>query len=243
MSECFIWELLDGQHKLAQIFRLLFSTPSWWYCAPAEYEERDIVEYYLPRDPQWLRVDLPCHIARMHRIALALLREPFMADEAVAMALMQTERVPYVPDNLGAYLDCAVRSAAFDILRHRQRNVRLVSLDDIFSHYEISCDFPSPEEEAWCAERSEILHSAIVQLSAVEQQAVELHYFEDLSIRETASALGVTVFSAQNILSRSRKKLFNALAPKMICQRSGRARVAAEQRSIDARLSHDERGL
>src|SRR5712671_2561372 len=115
MIEYFLWQQLEGMRQLGAIFGPLFgSRMPWWYSEYAERREPGEPLYLLPRDPVWLRFELPRHIERGHRIAKAILRDPFDADEAVARALISTEAVPYLPENFGAYFDRAVRNAAFD---------------------------------------------------------------------------------------------------------------------------------
>jgi len=215
--EYFLWQQFDGMRQLGTIFGPLFRARiPWWYCEYAKRREPGEPLYLLPRDPVWLRFELPRHIERGHRIAKAILRDPFDADEAVARALIRTEAVPYVPENFGAYFDRAVRNAAIDIGRHRTCQPPTVSIDDLCTHFDLYYEGADPEEEAVAAETAAVLRDAVAQLTPVEQEVIKLHYFEGLSIRETAEALGETVIINQTILARARRKLFRILAPKLL---------------------------
>jgi len=203
--------------QLGAIFGPLLEarTPAWWRYEYDRGVEQQGPLHLLPRDPVWLRVELPRHIERGQRIANAILVNPAEADEAVADALIRTEGVPYVPQNFGAYFDRAVRNAAFDILRRRGRRPALVSLDALATQFDFYYPSPGPEDEAIAEEAAAMVRRAVEQLTAVEQAAVRLHYIEGLSIRESAIVLGRTRFDTQNILVRARRKLFRALAPQV----------------------------
>lgn len=154
-------------------------------------------------------------MTRGRRIANAILLDPFEADEAVANALIQTERVPYVPENFGAYFDQVVRHAACDIQRRHSRQPPMASLDDIALHFDLYYDSPSPEEELIGGETGQMVRSALAELAPEEQNAVILHHVEGLSIPETARVLGLTVYRTQNVLVRARRKLREILAPRL----------------------------
>jgi hypothetical protein len=95
MIEYFLWQQFEGMCQLGAIFGPLFGarTP-WWYYECAERREPGEPLYLLPRESVWLRFELPRHIERGHRIAKAILRDPFDADEAAPVgAACQTPRV------------------------------------------------------------------------------------------------------------------------------------------------------
>jgi RNA polymerase sigma-70 factor (ECF subfamily) len=217
MVEYFMWQQLEGMRQFGAVFGPLVeaATPYWWrYALERSVDPRGAL-HLIPRDPVWLRIELPVHVARGQRIANAILLDPFEADEAVANALKQTERVPYVPENFGAYFDQAVRHAAYDIQRRQRRHPRMASIDDIALHFDLYYDSPSPEEEAIGRETGQMIRYALAELSPVEQNALILHHVEGLSIPETARALGLTVYRTQNILVRARRKLRVILAPRL----------------------------
>jgi len=235
MVEYFMWQQLEGMRQLGAIFGPFVeaATPYWWRYAVEQSLDRQIALHLIPRDPVWLRIELPVHIARGQRIANAILLDPFDVDEAVANALIQTERVPYVPENFGAYFDQAVRHAAYDIQRRRCRQPAMPSIEDIALHFDLYYDSPSPEKEAIDRETGQMVREALAGLMPVEQNAVILHHVEGLSIPQTARVLGLTVYSTQNILVRARRKLRQSLAPRLTRfgpireTRCGRRRLAS----------------
>lgn len=180
MVEYFMWQQLEGMRQFGAIFGPLVeaASPYWWRYAIKQSVDRRVALHLIPRDPEWLRIELPVHVARGQRIANAMLLDPFEADEAVANALIQTERVPYVPENFGAYFDQAVRHAAYDIQRRQRRRPPMASLDDIVLHFDLYYDSPSPEEEAIGRETGQMIRNALAELTPVEQNAVILHHVE-----------------------------------------------------------------
>lgn len=217
MFEYFMLQEIQGELGFSAVFGPLFQQthPLWWYQLEHEAQNNQIARYFVSRDPEWLNVQLPKHVARMRTIAHALLRDPDDAEDAVAMALMRTERTPYIPNNFAAYMDRAVRTSAYDIQRKRLRS-RTISLEDILVDYDLYDDSPSPEDEVVRTEYEFIVREAVTKLSSTERQAIQFHYFDELTIRQTASALGVSVPTAQNILYRARRNLLRILAPKVL---------------------------
>src|SRR5262245_38500419 len=108
MIEYFMLQEIQAQQTLATIFGLFpprYPLWWWWYQLEREAQDDGIRLYLLPRDPDWLHVKLPEHVARMRTIAFAIVRDADDAEEAVETALMRTERVPHVPNDFAAYLD------------------------------------------------------------------------------------------------------------------------------------------
>lgn len=148
---------------------------------------------------------------------MSILGDPFDAEDAVSEALVKTARLEYIPAKFEAYFCAAVKHVALDIIRRRGTPARTVSWDDDLTLLdELHDDSPSPEEEAACAERGRMLRAAIAELTPIDQRAMMLHYFEGLSISETAAELGVGPYDAQNILVRGRGRLRMILGPKII---------------------------
>jgi hypothetical protein len=57
----------------------------WWYQVEREAQDDGIVRYFISRDPHWLKVQFPKHVGRMRTTALAILRNPDDAEDAVEM--------------------------------------------------------------------------------------------------------------------------------------------------------------
>jgi RNA polymerase sigma-70 factor, ECF subfamily len=155
------------------------------------------------------------HIMERARLrALRILGDQDDADEAVARAMYRIVRRPHKPERFESYLLCAVRNAALDILRQRARrqatSVNIVSVAD-----ELEDHSPSAPAQAATAQEASMLHDALTKLKWVERDAVVLHYFQGLSIPDTAQRLGVELYTAQNVLARARRELGRILRPKL----------------------------
>jgi RNA polymerase sigma factor (sigma-70 family) len=199
---------IQAERNVADVFSGIVRVPPlWWYGRSDEWGDRCC--HLLPRDPTWLRVELPCLIVRMRRRALRIVHDPDDADDAVSLALLKTEREPYLPQDVEAYLLSAVKNAALDILRSRARSASGV-------WKEIQDDPPPPEEQSIRAEEAGILGAALSGLDPIERDAIQFHYFKHLSIKETAERLSAEVYEAQNVLARARSKLRKILASKLI---------------------------
>ena len=217
MFEYLMLQKFLTQQMLTDVFApLVRLLPPFWLSQLEEEAQHDRLECcLLPRNPEWLRFELPQHIVRGRRIARAILRDPDDADDAVVNALFRTECVPHIPNNVGVYFDRAVRTSAYDIQRRRLRSATL-SLEEVLLTYDLYDDSLSPEDELIAAEYTSLVHEAMAQLPVNERHAIELHYFEELTIRDTAAALGVSVSTAQNVLYRARRNLGRILAPKVL---------------------------
>ena len=70
---------------------------------------------------------------------------------------------------------------------------------------------PSAEEGVSRAERDEGLWQAMAMLDADSQEALSLHYFQDLSLREVGAVLGLPTGTVKSRLSRALAGLRRAL--------------------------------
>lgn len=70
---------------------------------------------------------------------------------------------------------------------------------------------PSPSRVVAQREGRERLHEAMMQLPLDHQLSLELHYWEGLSVQETAEALGVAPGTIKSRLARARERLRETL--------------------------------
>ncbi len=66
---------------------------------------------------------------------------------------------------------------------------------------------PSPDAMAAAGERDERLHRELGRLDPVLRETVALHYFQDLSLREVAEALGLPAGTVKSRLNRALESL------------------------------------
>jgi len=151
---------------------------------------------------------------RARQRALMIVRDHDDADEAVALVMFRIVRQADFPERFEAYVLCAVRNAALDILRRRARH-QATLVDAIAVDEEPEDNSPLASEQVVTTQEASLLHTALDKLKPVERDAVELHYFQELSIPDTASRVGVDLYTVQNKLVRARRKLERTLRPQL----------------------------
>jgi RNA polymerase sigma-70 factor (ECF subfamily) len=66
---------------------------------------------------------------------------------------------------------------------------------------------PSPEDAAAAAQRDGRLHHAVGRLEPALREAIVLHYFQDLSLREVGAVLGLPAGTAKSRINRALERL------------------------------------
>lgn len=134
----------------------------------------------------------------LYKLAHQALHNPQDAQDAVQTALMHTweKRGRIQPEKLRAYLCRAVLNESRMLLRHRSRMLPTEELP-------IHAVQPSPDLRP--------LMQAIAGLPEKYRWPVWLFYLEDLSAREAAEALGLTVPALHSRIHRAKKLLRQAL--------------------------------
>ena len=104
--------------------------------------------------------------------------------------------------SLSSFLTTLTRSRAIDRLRSKSARLRVVQrLQGIVRSESGS---PSPLDRASMGERSDLIRSALSQLSESERQVLEIAYYEGLSQSEIAQRLNIPLGTVK---SRSRQGL------------------------------------
>jgi RNA polymerase sigma factor (sigma-70 family) len=110
-------------------------------------------------------------------------------------------------ENVRAFLFAVARRRLADHFRTRARTPELdlarSSLVDLA---------PGPLTEVTRRERRELLRAGLARIPLDDQIALELAYFEDLSMRELAGVLEIEENTARSRLARARERLRAALA-------------------------------
>jgi RNA polymerase sigma-70 factor (ECF subfamily) len=107
-------------------------------------------------------------------------------------------------------------NCSFDVLRRRPKagEEHEVPGEEAWEQLlELSAKTPAPDSEALNAEVQRQIHEALELLTPVERAAFVLRHFEDKSIGEISSALGVKENAAKQSVFRAVQKLRGALAP------------------------------
>lgn len=134
----------------------------------------------------------------LYKLAHQALRNDADAQDAVQQALMHAweKRSSVQADKLRAYLCRAVLNESRMLLRHRNRVVPVEELPVLPAH-------TSPDLRP--------LMQAIAELPEKYRWPVWLRYLEDLSAKEAAEALGLTVTALNSRIHRAKKLLRQAL--------------------------------
>ena len=136
-----------------------------------------------------------------------------LTQEAVLHAYLSLDRLRK-PDSFRAWLCGIVVNLCKSHLRRPR--VETLSLDLLsggrsFDSLPFPDSAPQPHEAAEARETHHLILAAISQLSPANRDAVFLYYFEQLSVRETAALLQISVPAVKGRLHKSRRKLRDQL--------------------------------
>jgi RNA polymerase sigma-70 factor (ECF subfamily) len=136
--------------------------------------------------------------ARLDTAARLILRDSELARDALQEAMVRAWRdLPGLrdPDRFDAWLHRLTVNACLDAARHRRRRAIEVELIP-------TLDTPIPDGSGLRAERDE-LDAALRGLEPELRAIVVLHYYLELTLPETARALGVPVGTVKSRLHRA----------------------------------------
>jgi len=106
---------------------------------------------------------------------------------------------------------------AINVTREMRRKMRLVTEYDETQHSERQIAAtprvvrPLPEESAISGESREKLKESLANLPERQREAVLLRYFEDLSVEETAAAMGCATGTVKATVHQALRALRNKL--------------------------------
>lgn len=157
----------------------------------------------LPDVADWGRV-YEAHAARLTRLA-SVIAGPAAAHDLVADAVLRAVSSPtwISVKNHGAYLTRTLVNVAAS--QHQAQARRETRERAVVSAQHRSFSGPDGHGDF------DDVHSALLVLSPGERGVVFLHYWQDLSLTETADQLGVSVGSVRKQLHRAKRKLRRAL--------------------------------
>ncbi len=110
-----------------------------------------------------------------------------------------------------------VSNAALDLGRQRGRRETL-SMDSLGPKFREECEpllEPDPGRELHRQDQRRKLHEALAQLSPAQRQTFVLHAEADLSYREVAETLGISIGTVMSRLYYARQRLRTLLEPWM----------------------------
>ena len=161
-------------------------------------DQRALVDQARRGDHDAFAVLVRAAFARLDTAARLILRDTELARDAVQEAMVRAWRdLPGLrdPDRFDAWLHRLTVNACLDAARHRRRRVREVELTP-------TTDVPIPDGSGLQADRDQLDH-ALGLLEPDLRAIVVLHYYLDLTLPETADALGVPVGTVKSRLHRA----------------------------------------
>jgi RNA polymerase sigma-70 factor, ECF subfamily len=167
----------------------------------------------LATDPQWAIGGLYDRYARLvYGLARAVLSSTQEAEDVTQEVFLGLcHRWQYDParGSLAAFLVTMARSRSLDRLRSRGRKLRILKQ---WGHRLIpSSSLGDPTEEAWLAEMSHSVRTALAGLPDNQRQVLELAYYQGLSQTEIASQLETPLGTVKSWARRGLFSLRHAL--------------------------------
>jgi RNA polymerase sigma-70 factor (ECF subfamily) len=155
-----------------------------------------------PADDELRRLAEPL-LGRTAAYAYSLLGSREDAEDALQEALLKAHRGLARYDRsrgFKAWWFAIVRNCCRDIQRSRARRPPTIAVD--------AADLPAGDQSAWEeSERSDLLRSAMGQLSPAHREIIQLRYFGDCSYQEIATALAIPVGTVMSRLHAARRAL------------------------------------
>lgn len=149
-------------------------------------------------DPEAFGVLVGAQLARLDTAARLILRDPDLARDAVQDATLRAWRNLRGlrdPDRFGAWLHRLTVNACLDIARKRSGRAFEVQLQPLH-------DAPVPDPTSRVADTLYV-ERMLSAVDPAQRAVVVLHYYLDLTLPETAAALGIPVGTAKSRLNRA----------------------------------------
>ncbi|MCY3709926.1 MAG: DUF151 domain-containing protein [Caldilineaceae bacterium] len=155
-----------------------------------------------------------------------------LTQEAVLHAYLSLDRLRK-PGSFRAWLCGIVVNLCKNHLRRPRvetLSLELLSGGRSFDSLPFPDSAPQPHEAAEARETHRLILAAVEQLSPANRDAVLLYYFEQLSVREVAALLQISVPAVKGRLHKSRRKLRDQLLP-TFAELQSKPAVAQQTRS------------
>ena len=161
-------------------------------------DQRGLVERASQGDHEAFGVLVGAHIARLDTAARLILRDPELARDAVQEATLRAWknlRGLRDPGRFDAWLHRLTVNACFDLARKRRGRVFEVELTPYH-------DVPAPDDSSRVTDTLYV-ERMLAAVEPAQRAVVVLHYYLDLSLPETAAALGIPEGTAKSRLNRA----------------------------------------
>jgi RNA polymerase sigma-70 factor (ECF subfamily) len=188
-------------------------------------DDMALVRLAVARDPEAVRLITTRNNQRLFRAAWSVLKNRAEAEEAVQDGYMKAFAALDKfegKSQLSTWLTRIVINEALGRRRSAARRAQHLEKSGVsdLEEYRMKMNAhpdaaPSPEAEASRAEVSRLLERAIGRLPEIFRTVFVLREIEDLSVEETAEALGIPPATVKTRFLRARRKLQQELAPDM----------------------------
>ena len=161
-------------------------------------DETRLVERASQGDPEAFGALVGGHLPRLDTAARLILRDPDLARDAVQEAMLRAWRNLRGlrdPSRLDAWLHRLTVNACLDIARKRRRGLVEVALMPLH-------DAPVPDPTSGVADALYV-ERMLAAIDPAQRAVVVLHFYLDLTLAETATALGIPVGTAKSRLNRA----------------------------------------
>jgi RNA polymerase sigma-70 factor (ECF subfamily) len=161
-------------------------------------DQRGLIERASQGDHEAFGLLVGGHLARLDTAARLILRDTELARDAVQEAMIRAWknlRGLRDPDKFDAWLHRLTVNACLDVARRRRSRVREIELTPF---HEVSVADPTTGiADAMYLERM------LGRIDPAQRAVIVLHYYLDLTLPETAAALGIPVGTAKSRLNRA----------------------------------------
>ena len=171
-------------------------------------DQRALVERAKGGDHDAFVALIDLSLTRLDAAAWLILRDGDLARDAVQDAMVRAWRdLPGLrdPDSFGPWLHRLTVNACLDQARRRSRRHIEVELSPI--------DHPAVADAATQVADRDVIDRALARLDPEQRAVVVLRFFLDLSLPETAAALGIPVGTVKSRLHRSLDRMRISVAP------------------------------
>lgn len=178
---------------------------------PAVTVDRATVDGFRAGDDDAVREVYRAYSGLVWSVAMRVLRDRTLADEATQQAFLQAWRAAGAFESgrdLGPWLVTIARRVAIDIYRREQRRPTS-ALDDAAPNHPALVTMPPSEDQAWQVWQ---VRQAIDTLGPDEQQIVRLQHLDGYTHSEIAEHLGIALGTVKSRSFRAHKTLAARLA-------------------------------
>jgi RNA polymerase sigma-70 factor (ECF subfamily) len=179
--------------------------------AGADTDDDALVARFAAGDAAAAQMLAARHAPRVLALARGMLRDEAEAEDVTQEAMLRLWRGAAQWRAGDAALSTWLHRVAANLCIDRLRRRRRMSGD---APPDMADAAPSALERLAAADRSAALHAALEHLPDRQREALNLRHFAEMSTPEIAARLALSVGAVESLISRARRALTRALAPR-----------------------------